>query len=97
MGFRYGTTRRVVDRPSATDGTARTGARIAADRRQQSDSIRMQAAIHAMPTPVIVVRSGRVVEVKPIGLRIYRPRQRAIVGCLVSEVVLADPAEALIP
>jgi len=56
-----------------------------------------QAAIHAMPTPVIVVRSGRVIEVNRSACEFIGRGERAIVGSLASEVLVADPAEALDP
>ncbi|MEP6607499.1 MAG: diguanylate cyclase [Burkholderiaceae bacterium] len=56
-----------------------------------------QAAIHAMPTPVIVVRNDRVVEVNRSACEFMGRGERAIVGNLVAEVLLADPPDALDP
>ena len=56
-----------------------------------------QAAIHAMPTPVIVVRNDRVIEVNRSACEFMGRGERAIVGNLVAEVLLADPPDALDP
>ncbi len=56
-----------------------------------------QAAIHAMPTPVIVVRSDRVIEVNRSACEFIGRGERAIVGNLVAECLIADPPDALDP
>ncbi len=56
-----------------------------------------QAAIHAMPTPVIVVRSDRVIEVNRSACEFIGRGERAIVGNLVAECLVVDPPDALDP
>ena len=56
-----------------------------------------QAAIHAMPTPVIVVRSDRVIEVNRSACEFMGRGERAIVGNLVAECLVVDPPDALDP
>ena len=56
-----------------------------------------QAAIHAMPTPVIVARNDRVVEVNRSACEFIGRGEQAIVGNLVAECLIADPADALDP
>lgn len=56
-----------------------------------------QAAIHAIPTPVIVVRSGRIIEVNRSACEFIGRGERAIVGCSVAEILVAEPADALDP
>ncbi|HYM46979.1 MAG TPA: PAS domain-containing protein, partial [Burkholderiaceae bacterium] len=56
-----------------------------------------QAAIHAIPTPVIVVRNDRVVEINRSACEFLGRGERAIVGNLVVECLVADPPDALNP
>ena len=56
-----------------------------------------QAAIHAMPTPVIVARNGRVIEVNRSACEFIGRSERSIVGNAVEECLIADPPEALQP
>ncbi len=56
-----------------------------------------QAAIHAMPTPVIVARSGRIIEVNRSACEFIGRSERSILGVAISECLIADPPEALQP
>jgi diguanylate cyclase (GGDEF)-like protein/PAS domain S-box-containing protein len=56
-----------------------------------------QAAIHAIPTPVIVVRNGRIIEVNRSACEFVGRGERAIVGTVVGESLIADPPDALDP
>ena len=56
-----------------------------------------QAAIHAIPTPVIVVRNDRLIEVNRSACEFIGRSERAIVGSLVPECLIADPPDALDP
>ena len=56
-----------------------------------------QAAIHAIPTPVIVVRNGRLIEVNRSACEFIGRSERAIIGSLVPECLVAEPADALDP
>ena len=56
-----------------------------------------QAAIHAIPTPVIVVRNDRVVEINRSACEFLGRGEHAIVGNLVVECLIADPPDALDP
>lgn len=56
-----------------------------------------QAAIHAMPTPVIVVRNDRVIEVNRPACEFMGRGERAIVGNVVAECLIADPPDAVDP
>lgn len=56
-----------------------------------------QAAIHAIPTPVIVVRNDRVVEINRSACEFLGRGEHAIVGNLVAECLVADPPNALDP
>jgi diguanylate cyclase (GGDEF)-like protein/PAS domain S-box-containing protein len=56
-----------------------------------------QAAIHAIPTPVIVVRNDRLIEVNRSACEFIGRSERAIVGNLVAECLIADPPDALDP
>ncbi|MGZ8993296.1 MAG: diguanylate cyclase domain-containing protein [Burkholderiaceae bacterium] len=56
-----------------------------------------QAAIHAIPTPVIVVRNGRLIEVNRSACEFIGRSERAIVGSVVPECLVAEPADALDP
>ena len=56
-----------------------------------------QAAIHAIPTPVIVVRNDRLIEVNRSACEFIGRSERAIVGSLVAECLIADPPDALDP
>ncbi len=56
-----------------------------------------QAAIHAIPTPVIVVRNDRLIEVNRSACEFIGRGERAIVGSLVAECLIADPPDALDP
>ena len=56
-----------------------------------------QAAIHAIPTPVIVVRNDRLIEVNRSACEFIGRGERALVGSLVAECLVADPADALDP
>lgn len=56
-----------------------------------------QAAIHAMPTPVIVARNGRIIEVNRSACEFIGRSERSIVGTAIEECLLAAPPEALLP
>ncbi len=56
-----------------------------------------QAAIHAMPTPVIVARNGRIIEVNRSACEFMGRSERSILGNLVQECLIADPPAALRP
>ena len=56
-----------------------------------------QAAIHAIPTPVIVVRNDRLIEVNRSACEFIGRGERALVGSLVAECLVADPPDALDP
>jgi len=56
-----------------------------------------QAAIHAMPTPVIVARNGRVIEVNRSACEFIGRSERTILGNALSECLIADPPEAIQP
>ena len=56
-----------------------------------------QAAIHAIPTPVIVVRNDRLIEVNRSACEFIGRSERAIVGSLVAECLISDPPDALDP
>jgi diguanylate cyclase (GGDEF)-like protein/PAS domain S-box-containing protein len=56
-----------------------------------------QAAIHAMPTPVIVARNGRIIEVNRSACEFIGRSERAILGHPIEECLIAEPAEALLP
>jgi diguanylate cyclase (GGDEF)-like protein/PAS domain S-box-containing protein len=56
-----------------------------------------QAAIHAMPTPVIVVRGGRIIEVNDSACEFIGRSERSIVGSAVEECLRAEPPSALEP
>ena len=56
-----------------------------------------QAAIHAIPTPVIVVRNERVIEVNRSACEFIGRGERAIVGNVVAECLITDPPDALDP
>jgi diguanylate cyclase (GGDEF)-like protein/PAS domain S-box-containing protein len=56
-----------------------------------------QAAIHAIPTPVIVIRNGRVIEVNRSACEFIGRSERSIVGSPAGECLVADPAQALDP
>ena len=56
-----------------------------------------QAAIHAMPTPVIVARNGRIIEVNRSACEFIGRSERAILGHAVEECLIAEPPEALVP
>lgn len=56
-----------------------------------------QAAIHAMPTPVIVARNGRILEVNRSACEFVGRSERAIVGLPVEECLIAEPPDALQP
>ncbi len=56
-----------------------------------------QAAIHAIPTPVIVVRNDRLIEVNRSACEFLGRGERALVGNLASECLIADPPDALDP
>jgi diguanylate cyclase (GGDEF)-like protein/PAS domain S-box-containing protein len=56
-----------------------------------------QAAIHAIPTPVIVVRNGRIIEVNRSACEFIGRSERSIVGTSVPECLVADPPSALDP
>ncbi len=56
-----------------------------------------QAAIHAMPTPVIVARNGRIIEINRSACEFFGRAERSILGTSLSESLIADPAEALQP
>ncbi|HZA95129.1 MAG TPA: PAS domain S-box protein, partial [Burkholderiaceae bacterium] len=56
-----------------------------------------QAAIHAIPTPVIVVRNDRLIEVNRSACEFIGRSERAIIGSLVAECLIADPPDALDP
>jgi diguanylate cyclase (GGDEF)-like protein/PAS domain S-box-containing protein len=56
-----------------------------------------QAAIHAIPTPVIVMRNGRIIEVNRSACEFVGRSERSIVGSPVAECLVADPAEAIDP
>ncbi|MEO8186603.1 MAG: PAS domain-containing protein, partial [Burkholderiaceae bacterium] len=56
-----------------------------------------QAAIHAIPTPVIVMRNDRLIEVNRSACEFIGRSERAIVGSLVAECLIADPPDALDP
>jgi diguanylate cyclase (GGDEF)-like protein/PAS domain S-box-containing protein len=56
-----------------------------------------QAAIHAMPTPVLVVRNGRIIEVNRSACEFIGRSERSIVGSAVQDCLVADPADALDP
>jgi diguanylate cyclase (GGDEF)-like protein/PAS domain S-box-containing protein len=56
-----------------------------------------QAAIHAMPTPVIVARNGRIIEVNRPACEFIGRSERAILGAALEDSLIADPPEALQP
>jgi diguanylate cyclase (GGDEF)-like protein/PAS domain S-box-containing protein len=56
-----------------------------------------QAAIHAIPTPVIVVRNDRLIEVNRSACEFIGRGERALIGSLVVECLVADPPDALNP
>ena len=56
-----------------------------------------QAAIHAMPTPVIVLRNSRVIEVNRSACEFIGRAERSIVGTPAQEAIVAEPATALDP
>jgi PAS domain S-box-containing protein len=56
-----------------------------------------QAAIHAMPTPVIVARNGRIIEVNRSACEFIGRSERSILGCTLDECLIAEPPEALQP
>lgn len=56
-----------------------------------------QAAIHAMPTPVIVARNGRIIEINRSACEFFGRAERSILGTSLSESLIADPVEALQP
>ena len=56
-----------------------------------------QAAIHAIPTPVIVARNGRIIEVNRSACEFIGRSERAIVGHAVEDCLIADPPESLRP
>jgi diguanylate cyclase (GGDEF)-like protein/PAS domain S-box-containing protein len=56
-----------------------------------------QAAIHAIPTPVIVARNGRVIEVNRSACEFIGRSERSILGNPVQECLIAEPPEALQP
>jgi len=56
-----------------------------------------QAAIHAMPTPVIVARNGRIIEINRSACEFFGRAERSILGTSLSESLIADPPEALQP
>jgi PAS domain S-box-containing protein len=56
-----------------------------------------QAAIHAMPTPVIVARNGRIIEVNRSACEFIGRSERSILGSPVQECLIAVPPEALQP
>jgi diguanylate cyclase (GGDEF)-like protein/PAS domain S-box-containing protein len=56
-----------------------------------------QAAIHAIPTPVIVARSGRIIEVNRSACEFIGRSERSILGNAVQTCLVADPPEALQP
>lgn len=56
-----------------------------------------QAAIHAMPTPVIVARNGRIIEVNRSACEFIGRSERSILGNTLDECLIAEPPEALQP
>lgn len=56
-----------------------------------------QAAIHAIPTPVIVARNGRIIEVNRSACEFLGRSERSIVGSALEECLLAEPPDALQP
>jgi len=56
-----------------------------------------QAAIHSMPTPVIVARNGRIIEVNRSACEFIGQGERTLVGTGVAEALIASPGEALQP
>ncbi|HET9024771.1 MAG TPA: diguanylate cyclase [Burkholderiaceae bacterium] len=56
-----------------------------------------QAAVHAMPTPVIVARDHRVIDVNGAACELIGRSERSIVGNSVSQSIVAEPASALDP
>jgi diguanylate cyclase (GGDEF)-like protein/PAS domain S-box-containing protein len=56
-----------------------------------------QAAIHSIPTPVIVARNGRIIEVNRSACEFIGKAERSIVGQPVAESLIATPPEALQP
>ncbi|MGH6622986.1 MAG: PAS domain-containing protein, partial [Burkholderiaceae bacterium] len=56
-----------------------------------------QAAIHAMPTPVIVMRNGRVIEVNRPACELMGRSERSILGTVIEECLIATPSDALDP
>ncbi|HEX5638314.1 MAG TPA: diguanylate cyclase [Burkholderiaceae bacterium] len=56
-----------------------------------------QAAIHAMPTPVIVARNGRVIEVNRPACEFIGRAEPSIVGNSVGQSIVAEPPGALDP
>ncbi|HTN50677.1 MAG TPA: diguanylate cyclase [Burkholderiaceae bacterium] len=56
-----------------------------------------QAAIHAMPTPVIVARNNRIIEVNRSACEFIGRSERSILGTALQECLIADPPEALQP
>ena len=56
-----------------------------------------QAAIHAIPTPVIVARNGRIIEVNRSACEFVGRSERSILGSPIEECLIAEPPEALQP
>jgi PAS domain-containing protein len=56
-----------------------------------------QAAIHSMPTPVIVARNGRIIEVNRSACEYIGKSERAILATPLAECLIATPPEALQP
>jgi diguanylate cyclase (GGDEF)-like protein/PAS domain S-box-containing protein len=56
-----------------------------------------QAAIHAMPTPVIVLRNSRIIDVNRSACEFIGRAERSIIGSPVWETLAAEPPTALDP
>lgn len=56
-----------------------------------------QAAVHAMPTPVIVARDNRVIDVNGAASEFIGRGERSIVGNSIDQSIVAEPASALDP
>jgi diguanylate cyclase (GGDEF)-like protein/PAS domain S-box-containing protein len=81
----------------AESGTGRANARNRHGTLGGRTRFGWQAAIRAVPTPLIIVRHGRVVEVNDAALAFLGRDERSVVGEAVEECIHVDPADALLP
>jgi len=56
-----------------------------------------QAAIHAMPTPVIVARDNRIIDINGAAVAYIGRSERSIIGNLLSQSIIAEPPGTLDP